>query len=80
MKQFATFIAATLLWAGIARLILETDTVHPIAIGIVWLVGFVWITSYIAAGPDDADHLTKVWLGMLAGIVVLGGIGAAMFS
>lgn len=60
-------------WAAICRLILELDTVQPMAIGAVWLIGFVWMTGYIAAGRNSADLLAKRWLQMLAVIGIVAG-------
>lgn len=74
MRQFVAFLTATVAWALVARLLLALDLAHPLAIGAVWLVGFVWISGYIAAGADGADLLTKRWLQMLAGIGALAGI------
>lgn len=54
--------------------------VHHVAVFIVWLVGFVWMTGYIAAGARDADYLLKVWLGMLAAMTAVAGIGVLIFS
>lgn len=70
-KQFLLFIAATLAWAGICRLILEAGIANPIAIAIVWLIGFVWMTGYIVAGRNSADHLVKfgaLYFGAMAAI------------
>jgi hypothetical protein len=57
MTQFVAFILATVMWALTARFALALIDVHPVAIGIVWLVGFVWMTGYIISGPSDADRL-----------------------
>ncbi|MGE0231168.1 MAG: hypothetical protein AB7O39_03125 [Flavobacteriaceae bacterium] len=73
-RQFLAFVIASLGWAGAARLLLDADIVHPVAVGVVWLIGFVWITGYIASGPRDADHLVRTWLLMLAGIAAIAGV------
>lgn len=80
MKQFLAFIAVTVAWAGICRLLLELTDVEPLAIGVVWIFGFVWMTGYIAAGVPAADLLTKRWLQMLAGFVVVSGLLVAALS
>lgn len=80
MKQFLAFLIVTAAWATAARLFLHANLVHPVAVGIVWLVGFVWMTGYIAAGRNSADLLTKRWLQMLAGIALLAGLGYFAFS
>lgn len=80
LSPFAAFIIATVAWAGAARLFLLANLVHPVAVGIVWLVGFVWMTGYIAAGRNSADLLTKRWLQMLAGVAILAGIGFLAFN
>lgn len=72
--QFLAFLIVTASWAAICRLILEFAPVHPVAIGVVWLIGFVWLTGYIAAGRNSADLLTKRWLQMLAGMGVIAGL------
>lgn len=64
-KEFLTFIIFMLVWTGAAGLLLEAKFVSPIAIFVVWIVGFVWGVGYIASGKTDADRLTKVWLGMM---------------
>lgn len=80
MKQFLAFIAVTVAWAGICRGFLEFTDVEPLAIGAVWIVGFVWMTGYIAAGASAADLLTKRWLQMLAGFVLVSGFLVAALS
>lgn len=80
MKQFLAFLIATVLWAGTAGLFLSANLVHPVAVFIVWIVGFVWMTGYIAAGRTSADLLTKRWLQMLAGMAVLASLGFLIFS
>jgi len=80
LKQFATFIAATLIWACVCRGFLELTDVEPLAVGAVWIVGFVWMTGYIASDAPSADLLTKRWLQMLAGFVLVSGLLAAALS
>jgi hypothetical protein len=40
--------------------------VQPIAVAIVWLIGFVWGTGYIITGRSGADRLATVWIGTMA--------------
>ena len=80
MKQFAAFVLAAFVWTAAAGLLLHVERVQPLAIFVVWLIGFVWIAGYFGSGQRDADHLVKVWLGMLAGFVVFAGIGVAILS
>lgn len=63
----------------IARGILWTGLVSPIAIGLVWLFAFLWGTGCIIAGPHHADHLTKVTFGFIAGCLVVAA-GIALVS
>lgn len=65
-----------------ARLVLETGTVHPVAVAIVWFIGFVWMSGRIASGSNaDADRLVAVWLGTLTVQVALAaGVVALMFN
>jgi hypothetical protein len=73
-KRFGRFIVFALAWTAAAGLLLDAKLVNPWAVFAVWLVGFVWCVGYIAAGKGEADHLLKVWLGMMAGYAVFGGI------
>lgn len=77
-EQFLAFITFAAGWSFICGLLL--GTAHPIAVFIVWIVGFVWGVGYIAAGKAAADLLTKRWLQMLIGIAVVGGAGALFLS
>ncbi len=61
-------------WAAIARAIVETHLVHPVALFVVWLVGFVWMTGYIITDSRGADLLTKRWAQMLLGIFAIAAI------
>lgn len=76
IPPFVQFLIATVVWGTLAALILHLRIVHPIAVFIVWIVGFVWITGYIASGPRDADQLLKSWLGTLLVISALGALFA----
>lgn len=80
LKEWFSFLAAIAVWALIGRGVLETGLVHPIALAVVWLIGFVWIVGYIAAGPRDADRLLIVWLGSLAGTVAVALLVVAAIS
>lgn len=73
------FIAFVVLWTAGAGLMLKTG-LHPIAIFLVWLIGFVWGSAYIAAGRYAADLLTKRWLQMMVGVVVVGGAIGLLLS
>lgn len=72
VSDFLAFIIFALTWTGAAGLLLSTKAVNLYAIFAVWIVGFVWGVGYIASGKRDADHLVKVWLGMLAGYALFG--------
>lgn len=73
-KQFLAFIATTVGWALICRLVLEAQVAKPIAIAIVWLIGFVWLTGYIVAGRNSADHLVKF------GVLYFGAMAAIAYA
>lgn len=77
--NFVVFLIATVAWAVLCRLLLMLP-IHPVAVGAVWLIGFVWMTGYIAAGTSAADLLTKRWLQMMAGIVILASVGYLALS
>lgn len=80
MKQFLQFLVVSAAWAGAAGLFLGLGLVHPVAVFIVWIVGFVWMTGHIVSGSRDADYMVKVWLGMLAAMTAVAGIGVLIFS
>ena len=80
MREWRQWIVSVCVWSALGGLMLRTGFARPEAVGIVWFVGFVWITGYITAGPKDADHLVKVWAGMLAGLALIAGLGAAALS
>lgn len=73
LNEFAAFIIFALTWTAAAGLLLSTKAVNLYAIFAVWIVGFVWGVGYIASGKRDADHLVKIWLGMLAVYALIGG-------
>jgi hypothetical protein len=73
--RFFLFICC---WAVAGYIALELNLAHPMAIAAVWLVGFVWLTGWLAAGPKAADALVANWLGMLAGLAALGGMFALL--
>lgn len=73
MNDFLAFIVFTLSWSAAAGMLLSTKLVNPYAIFAVWVLGFVWGVGYIASGKRGANHLVKVWLGMLAGYALFGG-------
>lgn len=79
MKDFLSFITFVLLWSAGAGLMLKTG-IHPVAIFLVWLVGFVWGAAYIAAGKYAADLLTKRWLQLMVGVVLVGGTLGLLLS
>lgn len=70
MGQFAAFILFNVGW-GLAGWLALSLNVHPIAIGTVWLVGYLWGVGYIVDGHKAADLLLKRWLQMLAGFTVV---------
>ncbi|WP_159585911.1 hypothetical protein [Chelativorans xinjiangense] len=72
MTRWLKFMGAAVGWSLICRAILELAPVHPIAVFFVWVVGFLWLTGWIAAGPKDADDLVKYCLATLA-LIALGG-------
>ncbi len=64
-----------------ARLVLETGTVHPVAVAIVWFVGFVWISARIMSDERGADRLVVMWLGTLSvQVAIAAGVVALMFN
>jgi hypothetical protein len=79
LKDFLQFITFAALWSAGAGLLLETG-IHPLAIFAVWLIGFVWGAAYIADGKRSADHLTKRWLQMMIGVVLIGGVVGLLLS
>lgn len=79
MSDFLKFIAFAMLWSAGAGLMLGTG-VQPVAIFVVWLIGFVWGAAYIADGNRSADYLTKRWLQMMIGVVLIGGFIGLLLS
>lgn len=75
MNQTVAFISFVAGWSFACGLLLDTS-IHPIAVFIVWVVGFVWGVGYIIAGKADADLLLKRWLQMMAGTMFLGFVGS----
>lgn len=73
MPVFASFAITVCLWSTFCAWLLAQTAVAPVAIFAVWLFGFVWTTGYIIAGKAHADHLTKRWLQLLAGLAIMGG-------
>lgn len=73
LKQFPAFIAFIIGWSLLANLAGRMH-IHPIAVFAVWLIGFVWGCAYIMAGKYAADHLTKRWLQLMIGVVLVGGL------
>lgn len=70
LKDWLNFVVFALAWAVIGRALLFLP-IHPIAIAIVWLIGFVWGAGYFAAGKGAADRVVVVWLGFLGVIAAL---------
>lgn len=64
MSDFATFLLFCLVWSLLGQAALALD-IHPAAVAIVWLIGFVWGTGYIISGRSGADRLATVWLGTM---------------
>ena len=79
MKEAAIYFFAVSAWAVVGRVLLELG-INPIALTIVWLVGFVWLTGYLMAGVSAADLLTRRWLQMIGGIAILSGAVVFLFS
>lgn len=74
MPAFPLYLVFLVLWGLLGTAILRVGLVHPLAVGIVWIVGFVWLTGWFAAGPKDADALLRYWLSTLALIASAGAI------
>jgi threonine/homoserine/homoserine lactone efflux protein len=73
VKEFPAFIAFIVGWSLLANAAGHMH-VNPIAVFAGWLVGFVWGCAYIMAGKLAADHLTKRWLQLMIGVVLVGGL------
>lgn len=69
LKDWLAFVLFTICWALIGRALLFLP-IHPVAIAIVWLIGFVWGAGYIASGKADADRLLNVWLGYVGTVAL----------
>ena len=78
MNQAVAFISFVAGWSFVCSLCL--GAIHPVAVFLVWLIGFVWGVGYIAAGKPQADLLTKRWLQMMAGTALIGGAVALFLS
>lgn len=79
MRTWLIFIAVTLAWSAGAGFMLNS-TVHPLAIFVVWIVGVVWLSGWIIAGPRDADRLVRTWLIMLGGLTAISFLAVAIVS
>lgn len=70
---FARFLAFTMIWSSAAGVMI--GLVHPAAIFLVWIVGFLWGTGYIIGGTRDGDALVSYvggyWLALLVVCVVI---------
>lgn len=69
MKDFTVFLIFCLVWALAGRAMLAFH-INPVAVAIVWLIGFVWGVGYIIAGKSGADRLSLVWLGTMAATAI----------
>lgn len=78
-RQLLAFIVFICVWSLIGNAALAAK-IHPVAVAVVWLVGFVWGVGFIVAGKADADLLTKRWLQMLVGVVAFGSVMALFLS
>jgi hypothetical protein len=68
--EFLTFIAFVVLWSAGGGLMIKTG-IYPIAISVVWFLGFVWGVGVIVSGVQVADRFVLIWLVPYA---VLGGL------
>lgn len=78
-RQFLAFITFTLGWSFLASLAMGAH-IHPVAVFVVWIVGFVWGVAYIIGGQADADLLLKRWLQLMGATVLAGAMIAAFLS
>lgn len=76
---FARFMVFTLAWSAFAGAVLKTP-VHPLAIFIVWAVGFLWGTGYIIDGQKGGDALTVYTVGQWAALAVVAVVVVAAIS
>jgi hypothetical protein len=65
-------------WALVGLIVLRAEFAHPVAVGVMWLVGFVWLAGWLATGPKAADSLVVYWLAMLGGLATIGGLIALL--
>jgi hypothetical protein len=79
LNQTVAFILFAAGWSFACSLLLNSS-IHPVAVFIVWIIGFVWGVGYIIAGKIDADLLLKRWLQMMAGAMLLGFVGSFLLS
>lgn len=78
-RQLLAFVVFICVWSLLGSAALGMP-VHPVAVFIPWLVGFVWGVGYVASGPLDADLLLKRWLQMTVGLVAIGGVISLLFA
>lgn len=78
-RQLLAFVVFLVVWSLLANLALGMH-IHPIAVFAVWIIGFVWGAAYIADGKRTADYLTKRWLQMMIGVVLIGGVVGLLLS
>ena len=78
-RQFLAFVVFLVVWSLLANLALGAR-IHPIAVFAVWIIGFVWGVAFIADGKRTADYLTKRWLQMMVGVVLIGGFISLLLS
>lgn len=45
-----------------------------VTFGILWLLGFAWLSAYILAGREDANYLLKLVLGFVAACAAVAGL------
>jgi hypothetical protein len=78
-RQLLAFFVFICVWSLLANAALGLH-IQPLAVFAVWIVGFVWGSAYIAAGKRAADLLTKRWLQLMVGVVVVGGTIGLLLS
>lgn len=74
MNRFLSFIAVVVGWAVAGRIVLELGILPPVALFILWLIGFVWLVGRVVGSSTEANHLLKTTGLMFGLIAALAGV------
>lgn len=74
MSGWLRFLALASGWSVLSLGLLQIPDVHPVAVGLVWIVGFLWLTGWSIEGRSGGDNLVKYTAGMFAGFGAIAAV------